>query len=288
MLKTIIKIFIAPFAFITKYFKACIFFLILALIFANFNNEYTIDKNINLAKIYLNGPIVDSNSIYEQIKKIDTNPNIKGVLLLINSPGGAVGASVEISDLIKELNLKIPVVAYVQGVMASGSYYGGMHASKIFANRGALIGSIGVIFSSMNVENLMQKIGISTQGISAGEYKEIGTPMRKWTPQEKEFLNNLIQEEYHMFISDVAEARKLSISDYKKFAEGKIFSAKNAQKLGLIDEVGSMDDAINALKDLSQVQDPVWLEKNKFDDYLEKFLNSSTQLLLKNFTYQIY
>lgn len=286
-MKTLGKILISPFVFITKYFKACIFLLIVALIFISFKGEENASKHVNLAKIYLNGPILDSNGIYEQIKKINANPNIKGALLLINSPGGAVGASVEISDMIKELNLRIPVVAYVQGTMASGSYYGGMYASKIYANRGALIGSIGVVFSSVNVENLMQKIGISTQGVSAGAYKEIGTPTRKWTPQEKAFLNNLIQEEYKMFIEDVADARKLNIKDYKNFAEGKVFSAKNALKLGLIDEVGTLDDAIQSLKDLSQVQDPIWLEKSKFDDYMEKFLNSGTQIILKNLTYQI-
>ncbi|CBG39819.1 signal peptide peptidase SppA [Helicobacter mustelae] len=285
-MRTLANILLAPFAFITKYFKACIFLLIIVLLFFFLHNDGG-QKNANLAKIYLHGPIIDSTSIYEQIKKIKANPNIKGALLLINSPGGAVSASVEISDMIRELNQRIPVVAYVQGVMASGSYYGGMYSKQIFANRGALIGSIGVIFSSMNIQNLMQKIGVSQQGVSAGAYKEVGTPLRKWTPEEYAYIKNLIQEEYQMFIDDVSDARKLDKHNYKSFAEGKIFTAKNAQKLGLIDEIGGMDDAIEALKNFSHVQDPIWLEKSKFDNYLERVVNSSTQVLFKNFAYQL-
>ena len=284
-LKTLGSILIAPFAFITKYFKACVFLLILLLIALSI--ETPKPSNTNLAKIYLNGAIIDSSNIYEQIKRIQSNPNIKGALLLINSPGGAVSASVEISDMIKDLSLKMPVVAYVQGMMASGGYYGGMYASKIIANRGALIGSIGVIFSGVDVADLMQKLGIKTQSITAGAYKEVGIPTRAWNAQERAFLENLIQEEYKMFIADVAAARGLNPKNYKQFAEGKIFSAKSALKLGLIDSIGSLDDAIAQLQDLAQVQEPIWLEKSKLDSYLEKFLDSSVQMLLNNLTHQL-
>ncbi|WP_104696946.1 MULTISPECIES: signal peptide peptidase SppA [unclassified Helicobacter] len=286
-MKKILSILVAPFAFITKYFKACVFLLIVCLIFTSTRDSDSNNKDANLAKIYLQGPILDSTSIYEQVKKISQNPKIKGALLLINSPGGTISASVEISDIIKELNLKIPVIAYVQGTMASGSYYGGMYATKIYANRGAMIGSIGVIFNGFNLENLMQKIGIQSQSIAMGEFKEIGTPTRKWTKQEEDFLNQLLKEEYKMFIDDVADARKLDSKNYKNFAEGKIFTARVAKKLGLIDEIGSLDDAIAKLQDLAQVQDPIWLEKNKFDAYLEKIINSSTQIILQNLVYKL-
>lgn len=286
-MKKIASILIAPFAFITKYFKACVFLLIVVLILISTKNQEQPNKDANLAKIYLQGPILDSTSIYEQIKKINQNPKIKGALLLINSPGGAISASVEISDMIKDLNLKIPVVAYVQGTMASGSYYGGMYATKIYANRGAMIGSIGVVFNGINLAELMDKIGIKTQTLAMGTYKEIGTPTRKWNPKEEAFLKELLQEEYKMFIDDVADARNLNVKNYQQFAEGKIFSARNAKKLGLIDEIGTLDDAIATLQDLAQVENPIWLEKSKFDIYLEKIINSSTQIILQNFVYKL-
>ena len=270
----------SPFIFITKYFKACIFLLIVILILSFIYSGKEQGSRANLAKIYLNGPIISSDSIYNQVKKIKENHQIKGALLIINSPGGSVSASVEISDIIKDLNLHIPVVAYVQGTMASGSYYGGMYASKIFANRGALIGSIGVIFSGANIQGLLDKLGIQTQGVAAGAYKEIGTFTRKWTPQEKNYIDALIQEEYQMFIHDVAQARHLDAKKYSQFAEGKIFSAKTAKKLGLIDEVGSLDDAISELLKLSEIQEPIWLEKSKFENYLDQITESSSKAIL--------
>ncbi len=285
-MKKLLSLLVAPFAFITKYFKACIFLLIVYFVFIGLKNPNQ-DDYANLAKIYLHGPIVDSSNFYDQVKKIHANPNIKGVLLLINSPGGSVSTSIEISDMIKELNLKIPVVAYVQGTMASGSYYGGMYATKIIANRGALIGSIGVIFNGVDLAPLMQKIGIQSQNITAGAYKEIGTPTRQWSMEEKKFLKQLIEEEYQMFIDDVVDARKLQKKDYKQFAEGKVFSAKHAKKIGLIDAIGSLDDAIEELQNLTQVQEPIWMEKSKLDTYLEKVMDTGMQSILKNLSYEL-
>lgn len=241
----------------------------------------------NLAKIYLQGPIIDSEGIANQIDKIIDTPSIKGVLLIINSPGGSVSASVEISDMIAELKQKMPVITYVQGVMASGSYYAGMYADKIYANRGALIGSIGVIFNGFNISELANKLGIQEQAIAAGEYKEIGTFTRKWTPEEKTFLKDLIDEEYNMFVSDVADARGLDVKASKEYANGKVFTAKKALKLGLIDTIGTQNQAIEMLKTLSEVKDPLWLKRDKFEAYLDKIIKTSTQVMLGAFTYQL-
>ncbi len=273
---------LAPFIFITKYFKACVFLLIVIILLVTFVSPEP-KSQANLAKLYLTGPIIDSQGFYEQIKKIKKNPQIKGVLLIINSPGGAMGASIEISDMIKSLRESMPVVAYVQSLMASGGYYGGMYANSIIASRGALIGSIGVIFNGMNVENLMQKLGLQNQGIHAGEYKEIGTMMRAWNENEREFLSSLIQEEYQMFIEDVAEARGLHAGNYKSFAEGKIFSAKNALKLKLIDEIGTQDRAIELLREMTQVDKPIWMEKGRLEGFLDSLVEQSSKIAFSAF-----
>lgn len=273
---------LAPFVFITNYFKACVFLLIVIILIIAFGAGEP-KSQANLAKLYLTGPIIDSQSFYEQVRKIKNNPQIKGVLLIINSPGGAMGASVEISDMIKSLRSKMPVVAYVQSLMASGGYYGGMYANSIVASRGALIGSIGVIFSGMNVENLMQKLGLQNQGIHAGEYKEVGTMMRTWSENERQFLTSLIQEEYQMFIEDVADARGLSVENYKSFAEGKIFSAKNALKLKLIDEIGTQDRAIDLLCEMTQVDEPIWMEKGRLEGLLDSLVEQSSKVAFSAF-----
>ena len=257
---------------ITKYFKAFVFILIVIILLISINPPA---QQPNLAKIQLKGMILDSSMLRAQIDELHQYPSLKGVLLVVNSPGGAVGASVEISDLIKELAEKLPVVVHTEGVMASGAYYASIGASKIYANRGALIGSIGVIFSGANIKPLLDKIGYEPQTIAAGEYKEIGTHYRDWSAKERTFIQNLIKEEYDTFITDVANARKLDLTNAQQFAEGKIFNATKAKKLGLIDDILSRNQAIAQLKILSGVEKEEWLEKSSWQSYIDSALESS-------------
>ncbi|WP_407379264.1 signal peptide peptidase SppA [Helicobacter sp.] len=257
---------------ITKYFKAFVFILIVIILLISINPPA---QQPNLAKIQLKGMILDSSMLRAQIDELHQYPSLKGVLLVVNSPGGAVGASVEISDLIKELAEKLPVVVHTEGVMASGAYYASIGASKIYANRGALIGSIGVIFSGANIKPLLDKIGYEPQTIAAGEYKEIGTYYRDWSAKERTFIQNLIKEEYNTFITDVANARKLDLANAQQFAEGKIFNATKAKELGLIDDILSRNQAIAQLKILSGVEKEEWLEKSSWQSYIDSALESS-------------
>ena len=257
---------------ITKYFKAFVFILIVIILLISINPPA---QQPNLAKIQLKGMILDSSMLRAQIDELHQYPSLKGVLLVVNSPGGAVGASVEVSDLIKELAEKLPVVVHTEGVMASGAYYASIGASKIYANRGALIGSIGVIFSGANIKPLLDKIGYEPQTIAAGEYKEIGTYYRDWSAKERTFIQNLIKEEYDTFITDVANARKLNLANAQQFAEGKIFNATKAKELGLIDDILSRNQAIAQLKNLSGVEKEEWLEKSSWQSYIDSALESS-------------
>lgn len=261
---------------INKYFKAFIFLTLVLVLIISFS---TPTQQPNLAKIQLKGMILDSNMLRAQIDELRHYPSLKGVLLVVDSPGGAVGASVELSDLVKELAEKLPVVVHTEGVMASGSYYASINASKIFANRGALIGSIGVIFSGANIKPLLEKIGYEPQSIAAGEYKEVGTPYRHWSDKERAYLENLIQEEYATFVADVATARGLNPTHEHKFADGKVFNAARAKELGLIDGVISRNQAINELKTLSGVDKEIWLEKSPWQGYLDSALESSLSYL---------
>ncbi|MCH5322586.1 MAG: signal peptide peptidase SppA [Helicobacter sp.] len=265
------RILLAPLDFIMKYFKALVFLLIVFLIFAPSGE---IQKPANLARIDLFGPIMESDTFLLELNKIEKEPKIKGVLLVIDSPGGALSPSVEISEAIKRLKSKMPVIAYAQGSMASGSYMAGMWANTIIANRGALLGSIGVILNGVDISELADKMGIKSQTIKAGIYKEAGTFMREWNTQERQMLENLLEEQYQMFVNDVKEARGAALKN-QNFAEGRVFSAKSALEIGLIDEVGSLYEAQNQLIKLSGVKEPNWLEKDKIDLYLEKIVGSN-------------
>ena len=137
-----------------------------------------------------------------------------------------------------------------------------------------------MIFAGGNIEELLNKIGYKPTVLKAGEYKEIGTAFRAWSEKEREFLQNLINEEYAIFVSDMIEARGLKKEDSAKFAEGKVFSAKSALELGLIDALGSQNDAIEELKALSKVKEQRWLEKNKIDSFMDKLIESSASLFV--------
>lgn len=236
-------------------------------------------KQPNLETITLNGTIMNADKILENIEEAKLNKNIKGVLFKVNSPGGAVAPSVEISYAIKELNKIKPVIAYASGTMASGSYYSSIWASKIISNPGSMIGSIGVIMESFDISKVMEKIGIKTQNIKMGKYKEVGTPTRKWSEVEKNELHKVIKDTYHMFIKDVAEARGLKEKNYKTFADAHIFTASQAQKVGLIDEVATISKAKEMVIKLSKVKNPIWKKEDKVDKFIDKFISSSIETI---------
>lgn len=275
---------IAILDFITKYFKTIVFLTIIYVVFFNSDEErITTKSTANLQKIELVGPIIDVSKTLENIEKAKTDTNIKGVLLLVDSPGGAVAPSVEVAFAIKELKQIKPVVVYASGVIASGSYYASIWADKIIANPGSMVGSIGVIMQGVNTKELMDKIGIQTQTVKAGKYKESGTPTRKWTEFEEKQLQSVIDDTYNMFITDVATARNLDIKNYTSFADAKIFTSKQAKDVGLVDEVANITVAQKTLAELSKVENPVWKKEDKFEKFMDKLVSEAVSQISMNF-----
>lgn len=225
----------------------------------------------NLQEIQLAGPIINADAILKEIENVQKDPKIKGVLLNVNSPGGAVPPSIEIAYAIKALKEHKPVVAYASGIMASGSYYASIYANTIIANPGSIVGSIGVIMESANIEKLMDTIGVETQIVKQGTYKEAGTPTREWTAEERAELERLTKDTYELFITDVANARGLDVHDSKAYADAHIFSAKRAKNAGLIDHVGVKSQAKAEVEKLAKVTDPRWKEKDKLESFMEQF-----------------
>jgi protease-4 len=268
---------IAILDFITKYFKTIVFLTIIYFVVFDSNDALSENNNsyANLQKIELFGPILDVSKTLEEIEKAKNDKNIKGVMLDVNSPGGSVAPSVELAYAIKELNEVKPVVVYASGVIASGSYYASIWADKIIANPGSMVGSIGVIMQGVNVEELMKTIGVSTQTVKAGKYKEIGTPTRKWFDYEQKYLQNVIDDTYKMFVSDVASARKLNIANQSTFADAKIFTSNQAKEVGLIDEVATISYAKKSLIKLAKVKNPVWKKADKFEKFIDKFISEA-------------
>lgn len=271
----------APIGFIQNNFKALLFLLIVFVIFYSSSEDKI--KQPNLAKVYISGPIMSSDKFLADIKEVEGS-SVKGLLLIIDSPGGAVAPSVEMALTIKRIKAKMPVVTYAAGTLASGSYYASIWSNKIIANPGGTIGSIGVLFEGANVEGLMKKLGVETQVVKAGEYKETGTMFRKWSPKERGHIEALIDDTYKMFTEDVASARNLDINKSSSFAEAKVFTARSAKKEGLIDELGTQHDAELALAKLANIKDPVWLEKTKMNQFFERLVSETASKLAVSFS----
>ena len=254
-----------PIVFIQNHFKAVL--LVVVLVFISSKSDVKIQKE-NLYKISIDGAILNSDKFLEELQKAKKE-NIKGLLVLINSPGGLVAPSVEMMMAIREYQKTRPVVVYAKGLLASGSYYASIYANTIIANPGSVVGSIGVIFQSVNIKELLDKIGIKPMVIKSGKYKEAGAIYRDLKEYEKKELQTLNKDIYNMFVQDVIKARGLNKNNIDKFANGRVFVASKAKKIGLIDKVGSIEDAKNELIKLSKVNTPIWNKKSKIDTFLE-------------------
>ncbi|MFB1008109.1 MAG: signal peptide peptidase SppA [Sulfurospirillum sp.] len=280
MLELIKKPFIwigAVFNYIQNHFKTVLLLLILILVFGS-QDEL---KHPNLAVVKIEGEILNVEEILENIEDATKDEKIKGVLLQVDSPGGALAPSIELSMAVKRLAEKKPVVAYAAGSMTSGSYYASIWANHIIANPGAFVGSIGVLFQAPNVAELAKKLGISEQIITAGEYKQMGTFTREWTAKERGALKELIDDAYTLFITDVATARGLNLAKPNEFANAQVFIASKALNVHLIDEIGSINNAKTKVEELANVSHAVWQKPDKMDKWMKK-LESSSKLPIFN------
>ncbi|WP_297573794.1 signal peptide peptidase SppA [uncultured Campylobacter sp.] len=261
-MKSIIKFFADILKSIIKFFLiVCIIAIAVSVIIAPKDEQST----ANLARLDLKDAILDSEEFLQAAETLYKNDNIKGVLLFIDSPGGGLSPSFEIAMAIKRLNEKKPVVAYASGTMASGSYLGGVWAKEIYANKGAFIGSIGVIMQGFNIQGLADKIGIKEQIVSAGEYKQAGTFMREWTKEERQSVQELTDKSYELFTNEVAEARNLDINKKDEWANARVFLADDAKTLKLIDGVATYSDVKSRVEELSGVESPIWQKEPMID-----------------------
>lgn len=267
--------------------KVFIVLFLVTLILVGFSGTKIEKSGVNLAEIKLSGAIMDESPILKEIYSIQDDKNIKAVLLNINSPGGAFAPSFEISNAIKELNKEKPVIAYASGTMASGSYLSGVWANKIYANKGSFIGSIGVIMQGYNIEELASKIGIKDQVVKAGEFKEAGTIMRAWSQSERQSLQDLVDKSYDLFVSEVATARRLNKNDENLWANARVFLPDEALNLGLIDEISNYKKVKDEVVKISGVQNPVWKEKSKYDEFMDIFSSKVANLIMSEFSLKV-
>ncbi|EOJ1227448.1 signal peptide peptidase SppA, partial [Campylobacter jejuni] len=280
ILKSFFKALGCGIKFINTYFKT--FVLLLIVIWILMPSANSSSNLANLERIDLKGEIFDSSEVLEKIINAKNDSNIKGVLFVIDSPGGAFAPSMELALAIKDLKIKKPVLVYASGTMASGSYLAGVGANKILANPASFIGSIGVIMQGADLSGLANKLGIKEQTIQAGEFKSAGTFARAWNENERNFLQGLIDQSYDLFTGFVAKERALDLNKKDQWANARVFLAAKAKELGLIDELSNYENAKKELEKLANVSNPIWKEEDKIDKFLNRLEGQASSLISKS------
>jgi protease-4 len=198
-----------------------------------------------IAIVEIRGVITQSSGIIEELHLHLEDEGVKAIILRIDSPGGGVGPSQEIHREILKIKSKKKVITSMGSVAASGGYYIACASDLIVANPGTITGSIGVLMQFSNLEELLKKIGIKGVVLKSGEHKDIGSPLREMTPEEKKMMQEVLDNVHQQFIQAVAEGRKLDYSKVVQIADGRIITGEQAKHFGLVDKMGNLQDTID-------------------------------------------
>lgn len=228
------------------------------------------DVQTKIAVLEVNGPIIQTSPgifwmegynhkhFINTLKEIKNDQAVKAVVISVNSPGGGVYECAQIRDYILDLKQErdIPIYVSMGNMATSGGYYISADADKIFASVETLTGSIGVILSNINISGLMENLGIEDMTIKSGEHKDIGSSVRPPTEKDLELLQEMIDDSYERFVDVIATGRGMDTDEVREFADGRIFDGMRAKQLGLVDEIGYFDDALDTLIEDYELENP--------------------------------
>tara|TARA_Y100000748_G_C15469476_1_gene478294 strand:- start:104 stop:982 length:879 start_codon:yes stop_codon:yes gene_type:complete len=234
-------------------------------------------KKVGIVKI--NGPIISSESIVSQLEKFKNRKDISAIVIRIDSPGGLVAPTQEIYEKVRSLRGIKPVIASMGSVAASGGYYIALAGDTLIANPGTIIGSIGVIMNYPIATELFDKVGIKFETVKSGGLKDVGSYSREVTDEDRKHLNEMVKDIHSQFVSVVGENRTINRLDLIKLADGRVFTGLQSKKLGLIDLLGTYEDAVALAGVLSQIKgSPKTVQINKKNNsFLDLFTSNLEQ-----------
>ncbi|HSA60590.1 MAG TPA: signal peptide peptidase SppA [bacterium] len=270
------------------------FFFFLGSVFSLFGRAHKHEKG-NIAVVEVLGGIFDAKPVTEELRDLKKDDHAKAVVLRVDSPGGSVAASQEIFEAVKSVKDAKPVVVSMGTVAASGGYYIAAPASRIVSNAGTITGSIGVRMDLMNVEDLLGWARLKAVTLKSGALKDVGSPTRPMTPEEREYLEGILKAMHAQFKTAVAENRGIAAGDVDALADGRVFTGEEALKLKLVDELGSLDRAVKVAAELAGLKEepePYYPEKESEDflKYLvegavDRVFDRAASLMLEKFRF---
>lgn len=267
--------------------KVLIFFLIVFVVIAALSLVTTFKDKVSLgdkvALVRVTGIILDSTDVIAELKEHAKDRSIKAIVLRVDSPGGGVAPSQEIYEELLKIKGKKKIVVSMGSVAASGGYYISAPADVIVANAGTLTGSIGVIMEIPNVSNLMEKIGVETQVVKSGRHKDMASVFKSLTPEEKKILQTVLDDVHDQFIEAVSEARGMEYEVVRKLSDGRIFTGRMAKELGLVDELGNLEDAIMLAGELTGIKgEPTVVYKEEEFSFIDMLRGEIPKNLMGN------
>lgn len=241
-----------------------------------------------VAVVDIQGEIFYDRWKLREIESHRKNDNVKAVVVFINSPGGGVAASQAVHRALLDLRLEKPVVAYMASVAASGGYYVACAADSIVATEGTLTGSIGVIAAFLRTEELYHKIGLDVTVIKSGKYKDVGSQHREMTEAEKAYIGGLLDGVYEQFLRAVSESRDMPLEEVADLAEGRLYTGEEAAKIGLVDRIGSYEDAVLMAARMAGMEgEPEIVKKRRRRSLLERIVGESVTSIARNRTERV-
>lgn len=234
------------------------------------------------AQSFFESPLYNHQVFMKQLEFVKKADDVKAVILQVNSPGGGVVESAQIHDKIKEIQTetKKPVYVSMGSMAASGGYYVSAPADKIFASPETLTGSLGVIMQGVNYAGLAEKYGVEFTTIKSGPYKDIMSPTRPMTDEEREILQSMINNSYEGFVKVIAEGRGISVEQVKKIADGRIYDGRQAKQLNLIDDFGYLEDVIDSVKKEEKLGDATVVKYKENSMSIGSFFNMGAQRII--------
>lgn len=229
-------------------FVLAVFTLVYVTLHAGGGTEATFGSfGDKIGVVDLQGVIVDATTFDQQLKKFNDDDSIKAIIIHVNSPGGGVAASEEMYRAVKRIRdqHKKPIVASIETLGASGAYYVSCATDKIYALNGSVVGSIGVISEWVNYGDLMRWAKLKQELLAVGKFKDTGDPTRELTPDERAYLQGLMDNMYGQFVAAVAEGRHQKVDQIKAIADGRVWTGQQAMGLKLIDKIGDFQTAVD-------------------------------------------
>lgn len=243
-----------------------------------------------IAVVDLDFTIIDAAPIVRQFKKYREDKSIKAILLRVNTPGGGVAASQEMYEEVRKTRESgKPVIVSFGSIAASGGYYVACGSSLIVSNPGTLTGSIGVIISFANFKELAERLGIKDVTFKSGNLKDSGNPLRDLNDDDRKYFQEIVDDSYGQFLDVVSKERKIDMETLKPLANGRVFTGKQAKDLGLVDSLGTFEDAIRMTSRIAGIEgEPVIVREKRTNHLIEIFLENLTGSQIRELKEEFY